>query len=94
MIFTRHSFFNDIDPKTVRPDLDYGDVLYDKRFNESFHRKLESVEQSAALAMTGELEKTNTETLYQELGLESLQIRRKVMLNLQNIQISYSTLSS
>ena len=44
--------------------------------------------------MTGELEKTNTETLYQELGLESLQIRRKVMLNLQNIQISYSTLSS
>ena len=44
--------------------------------------------------MTGELERTNTETLYQELGLESLQIRRKVMLNLQNIQISYSTLSS
>ena len=44
--------------------------------------------------MTGELERTNTETLYQELGLESLQIRRKVKLNLQNIQISYSTLSS
>ena len=26
----------------IRPHLDYGDIIYDKTFNESFHAKLES----------------------------------------------------
>ena len=62
----------------VRPHLDYGDVVYDKVFNESFHKKLESVPYNAALAMTGAIRGTNTERLYQELGLESLQNRAKL----------------
>ena len=28
----------------VRPHLDYGDILYDQAFNNSFHYRLESVQ--------------------------------------------------
>ena len=62
----------------LRPYLDYGDAIYDKVFNQSFHKKLESVEYNVALAMTGAIRRTNTEKLNQELGLESLQNRRKL----------------
>ena len=27
----------------IRPYLDYGDILYDKAFNESFHQKIEPI---------------------------------------------------
>ena len=57
----------------VRPHLDYIDVAYDKVFNESFHKKLESVQYNFALAMTGAIRGAKTEMLYQKLGLKSLQ---------------------
>ena len=60
----------------VRPHLDYGDVLYDQAFNASFHEKLESIQYNACLALTGAIRGTSKEKIYQELGLESLQIRR------------------
>ena len=31
----------------VRPDLDYGDRIYDKAYNETFHRKRESIQCNA-----------------------------------------------
>ena len=37
----------------LRPHLDYGDVIYDRAFNESSQNKLESVQYDAALAITG-----------------------------------------
>ena len=37
----------------VRPHIDYGDVLYDQAFNSSFHAKMESIQFSARLTMTG-----------------------------------------
>ena len=37
----------------IRPHLDYGDIIYDKAFNESFHAKLESLQYKATLAITG-----------------------------------------
>ena len=37
----------------VRPHLDYGDVIYDKEFNQLFHEKPESVQYNAVLALTG-----------------------------------------
>ena len=61
-----------------RPHLDYGDVVYDKVFNESFHKKLESVQWEAVLAMTVAIRGTNTEKLYKESGLELSQNRRKL----------------
>ena len=60
----------------VRPHLDYGDVLYDQAFNNSFHAKMESIQYNACLASTGAIQGTSREKIYQELGLESLQLRR------------------
>ena len=60
----------------IRPHLDYGDIIYDKAFNESFHAKLESFQYNAALAITGAIRGTSTEKIYGELGLESLKSRR------------------
>ena len=60
----------------VRPHLGYGDILYDQVFNCSFHDRLKSVPNNACLAVTGAIRGTSKEKLYQELGLESLRLRR------------------
>ena len=60
----------------IRPHLDYVDVLYDKAFNNSFHAKMESIQYNACLAITGAIGGTSREKIYQELGLESLHLRR------------------
>ena len=60
----------------VRTHLDYGDIIYDEAFNNSFHQKIESLQYNAALAITGAIRGTPREKIYQELGLESLQQRR------------------
>ena len=60
----------------LRPHLYYGDVIYNRAFNESFQNKLESVQYNAALAITGAIRGSSREKLYQELGLESLKSRR------------------
>ena len=63
----------------VRPHLDYGDVLYhqyDPNFSLSLTTVLESVQYSAALAVTGAWRGTNTDKIYEELGWESLYHRK------------------
>ena len=60
----------------VRLHLDYGDVLYDQAFKNSFHAKMESIQYNACLTITGAIPGTSREKMYQELGLESLQLRR------------------
>ena len=60
----------------IRPHLDYGDVIYDQAYTASFHRKIESVQYSSALAITGAIRRTSKEKLYHDLGLESLEKRR------------------
>ena len=60
----------------VRPHLDYGDILYDQAFNNSFHDRLESIQYNSCLAITGAIRGTSREKLYQELGLEPLRLRR------------------
>ena len=56
--------------------LDYGDVLFDQAFNALFHEKLEPMKYDACFALTGTIRDTSKEKPYQELGLESLQLRR------------------
>ena len=51
----------------VRPDMDYGVIIYDQAYNASFLRKLESIQYNAALAITGAILGTLKEKLYQEL---------------------------
>ena len=60
----------------IRLHLDYGDIVYDRPFNESFHKNLESIQYNAAIAITGAIRGTSSEKLFQELGLESLKSRR------------------
>ena len=59
----------------LRPLIDYGDIIYDQPQNESFCEKLESVQYKAALAITGAMQGTSRDKIYQELGLESLKSR-------------------
>ena len=51
----------------VRPHLDYGDIIYDETFNESFHQRIESIQYNAAIAITGVIRDTSSENLYQDL---------------------------
>ena len=37
----------------VRPQLDYGDLIYDQPSNESFCQQIESVQYNASLVITG-----------------------------------------
>ena len=60
----------------VRPHLDYGDILFDQTYNSSFHEKLESIQYNACLALTGAIRGSSKEKIYQELGFESLRVRR------------------
>ena len=70
----------------VRPHLDYGDVIYHipakvcefsgNTILSNLMEKLESVQYSAALAITGAWRGTSREKLYAELGWESLCSRR------------------
>ena len=58
-----------------RPLINYGDIIYDQHHNESFCEKIESVQYKAALAITGAIQGTFLDKLYQELGFESLKNR-------------------
>ena len=62
----------------VRPHPDYGDIAYDPPNNESFISKFEQVQYNAALAITGATKCTSCSKLYNELGLESLESRRRL----------------
>ena len=62
--------------QSLRLHLDYGDVIYDRVFNESFHQRLESIHYNAAIAITGAIRGTSSEKLFQELWLETLKSRR------------------
>ena len=60
----------------IRPHLDYGDRIYDKAVNKSFHAKPKSLQYNATLTITVTIRISPTEKIYQELGLESLKSRR------------------
>ena len=55
----------------LRPLIYLGDIIYDQPQNESFSEKLESVRNKATLAITGAIQGTSCDKIYQELGLES-----------------------
>ena len=75
LILPRHSLIT-IYKTFIRPHLDYGDVIYDRAFNESFHQRLESIQYNAAIAITGITRGTSSGKLLQELGLETSKSRR------------------
>ena len=74
LILPRHSLIT-IYKTFIRPHLDYGDVIYNRAFNESFHQRLESIQYNAAIAIAETIRGTPSEKLFQELGLETLRSR-------------------
>ena len=52
--------------------IDYSDIIYDQPHNDSFCEKLKSVQYKAALAITGAIQGTSCNKIYEKLGLESL----------------------
>ena len=60
----------------VRNHLDYGDILYDKPYNQNFANKLETVQYKNCIVITGAIQSTSRHRLYDELGLISLSRRR------------------
>ena len=68
-LFTIYKFF-------TRPDLDYGDIIFDQAYNTSFHQKLDSAQYNAVLAITGAIRGASKEKLYNELGLETIEETR------------------
>ena len=73
----------------IRPHLDYGDGIYDQPFNASFSNKIESVQYNAALTITGAIQGSCRDKLYQELGLEYFLF----FFLYKNINIQYNTLN-
>ena len=60
----------------IKPDLDFGDILYDQLNKATFCQKIESAKYKATLAITGAIQGTSREKLLAELGLETLKSRR------------------
>ena len=56
----------------IRPLFDYANVIYDQLSNASFAKKVESVQDNGALAITATIKGSSHEKLNQELGLEYL----------------------
>ena len=50
----------------IGPRLDYGDVVSDQASNESCHQSLESLQYSAAIAITGTIRRVSSEKVFQE----------------------------
>ena len=62
---------------SIRPLLDYADVIYDQPSNASFSKKIESGQyNNTAVAVTGAIKGSSREKLYQELGLVYIYQRR------------------
>ena len=56
--------------------LDHGDIIYDNSSKATLSQMIESVQYNAALAITGVIRGSSRETLYHELGFDSLHDRR------------------
>ena len=59
----------------VRPNLEYGVIIFDKPNNESFKSRIESIQYKECVAITGAIQGTTRERFYRELVLESLSDR-------------------
>ena len=57
----------------VRPHLDYGDMIYDKAYNEKFHQKIESIQYIACLTLSRAITRLLREKIYHKIGLKSHQ---------------------
>ena len=52
---------------------DICDIIYDQTFNNSSHRKLETIQHNGKLVITGTIRDSSKEIIYWEVSLETLQ---------------------
>ena len=60
----------------LRPLIDYGDIIMTNPKINLFCEKIESVQYKTASAITGAIQGTSCDKIYQELRLESFKSRR------------------
>ena len=60
----------------IRPCLDYDDIIYHQPNNGSLCQKTESIQNQAALAISGAIHWTSQMKLYNEIGIESMKLRQ------------------
>ena len=78
------------------------DIIHEKPNNELFFKKIESVQYKACLVITGAIQRTSQDKLYQKLGLFPYKIKNKLtpahlnsyLYNNNNTNPAYSTRSS
>ena len=58
----------------LRTLFDYGDIIYDQPQNESFCEKLQFVQYKSALAITGALQGTSHDKIYQEFQEDGINV--------------------
>ena len=59
-----------------KTSFDYGDVIFDQAFNNSFQKRLESILYNAALAITPAIRGTSKKKHFQDLDFKLLQSGR------------------
>ena len=59
----------------ISAELEYGDIIYDWACNKLFHKKIESIQCNADIAMNGTVRGASCEKPNQELSLESLKLK-------------------
>jgi len=60
----------------VRPIIEYGNVVYDN-LSQDLSKKLEHIQRDAALLCTGAYRRSGTDKLIEEIGWETLEVRRR-----------------
>ena len=60
----------------IKPNLDYGDIIYNQSNNESLCQTNKSVQYKAALAISGAIKGASRAKLDIELGLEKIKFRQ------------------
>ena len=70
----------------IRPHIDYGDIIYDRAYNTSFHQNIESIQYNAALAIMGTVIGTYNKNsiMSQALNLFNKDADNKTLLLTQN----------
>ena len=83
--YVSRNVFDQIYKLYIRPHFDYGDIIYNKHDSHmilDIKKRLEQIQCSAALAITGALRGTSGQRFYDELGWEDLYHRRWFRLTL------------
>ena len=60
----------------LKPLTDYGYIFYEQPQNDPYCKKLEPMQQKIALVSISAIQGTSSHRIYQELGLQSLKLRR------------------